>query len=200
MVRRSFDSDFDFWYLWKVFLIFLKSKEKIMKSLSLILASSLIFFGVSTQVNAQVSKYGVTVDRCSFDYDEENFCTDKLLRSYAKVLKNREANFDKNKILYIFETNDSGYNGKKPYRIVVINKDTKKVSPLSYYFSEAHDGRGNPIAVNKKGENIHFDFSRKTDKFCFSGNIDAYRDSYGYNDEPFCFTYNKETEGLGRDY
>ncbi|MBE0407708.1 MULTISPECIES: hypothetical protein [Psychrobacter] len=171
-----------------------------MKKVSLILASSLMMLGASTQTNAQASKYGVTVDMCGFDYDEEDFCTDKLLKSYAKVLKNREANFDNNKILYIFETSESGYNGKKPYRLVVINKDTKTVSPLSYSLSDAKDSRGNPVTINKKGETIHFDFSPKTDKFCFSGNIDAYRNSYGYEDGPFCFKYDREYQSLVREY
>lgn len=171
-----------------------------MKKISLILASSLLMLGVSTQTNAQVSKYGVTVETCGYDYDEEDFCTDKLLRNYAKVLKNRKANFNNNKILYIFETSESGYIGKKPYRMVVINKDTKRVSPVSYAFSEAHDGRGNRVAINTKGEAIHFDFSPKSDKFCFSGNIDAYRNSYGYQDGPFCFKYDKEDNDLVRQY
>jgi len=171
-----------------------------MKKTSLILASSLLMLGVSTQTNAQVSKYGVTVETCGYDYDEEDFCTDKLLRNYAKVLKNRKANFNNNKILYIFETSESGYAGKKPYRMVVINKDTKKVSPLRYAFSEAHDGTGKKVAINNKGEAIQFDFSPKSDKFCFSGTIDAYRDSYGYQDGPFCFKYDKEDDGLIRQY
>lgn len=171
-----------------------------MKKVGLILASSLMMLGASIQTNAQASKYGVTVNTCEFDYDEENFCTDKLLKSYAKVLKSREANFNRNKILYIFETSESGYSGKKPYRMVVINKDTKTVSPLSYSFSEAHDGTGKKVAINKKGEAMHFDFSPKTDRFCFSGHIDAYRNSYGYQDGPFCFKYDKESQSLVREY
>lgn len=69
------------------------------------------------------SKFGVTVDECvhgDMDEYDQNFCSDKLMQSYAKIAKSTPANFDGNKVLHIFK-------GKGGDRIVVIDKTTKKV-------------------------------------------------------------------------
>lgn len=170
--------------------------------MKLALATSIMILGFSSHSYAAITKYGVTVSQCNFDYEEEKFCTDSRLKSYAKVMKERKPNFDGDKIIYIFETNAPGYRdsiGKKPYRLVVIDTTKKTVHPFTYSLSDARDPYGKPIAVNGKAETIEFDFNVKSDRFCFSGNIDAYRLSQSYDsNQPFCFKYNKETQGLAR--
>lgn len=72
----------------------------------------MVILGLSSTSNAAPkTKYGVTVVECEceFDYEDEEFCTDSRLKSYAKVMKERKPNFDGNKIIYIFETNATGY-------------------------------------------------------------------------------------------
>ncbi|MGP9493221.1 hypothetical protein [Psychrobacter sp. AOP7-B1-24] len=164
----------------------------------LVLATSIIVLGFSSPSYAATTKYGITVSECNFDYDEEKFCIDSRLKSYAKVLKERKPNFDSDKIIYIFETNEPGFVGEKPYRLVVIDTTKKTVHPLEYALSPASDSYGKPVVINNKGETIEFDFNVKSDRFCFSGNIGAYRNSYDYQDGPFCFKYNKNTQGLAR--
>ena len=143
--------------------------------MSLMLAASLVILGLSSTSNAAPKiKYGVTVIECDFDYEDEDFCTDSRLKSYAKVMKERKPNFDGSKIIYIFETNATGYM-KTLYRLVVIDPAKKKVMPFGYALSAATDDEGNAVAVNNKGDTIHYDFNLKSNRFCFSGNIDAYR-------------------------
>ncbi|MDO5769154.1 MAG: hypothetical protein Q4P13_06580 [Psychrobacter sp.] len=172
-----------------------------LKKTSLLLVTTIATLGFSAISNAAITKYGVTVSECDFDYENEKFCTDGRLKSYAKVLKNRKPNFDGNKIIYMFETNESGYTGKTPYRLVVIDTKTKMVYPFGYALSDATDYNGKPIAVNKKGETINFDFNVNSNRFCFSGNIDAYRMSQSYEQgKPFCFKYDAAEHGLVREF
>ena len=165
------------------------------------LAASLVILGLSSTANAAPkTKYGVTVVECDFDYEDEKFCTDSRLKSYATVMKERKPNFNGNQIIYIFETNVTGYVNKKPYRLVVIDPAKKTVVPFRYSLSAATDDEGKAVAVNNKGDTIHYDFDLKSNRFCFSGNIDAYRNSYGYQDGPFCFKYDKTEQDLVREY
>lgn len=171
-----------------------------LKKTSLMFAASLVVLGLSSTSNAAPkTKYGVTVVECEFDYEDEEFCTDSRLKSYAKVIKERKPNFDGNKIIYVFETNATGYVNKKPYRLVVIDSAKKTVHPFGYSLSAAMDSYGKPMTVNNKGDAIKFDFNINSDRFCFSGNIDAYRNSYGYQDGPFCFKYDREYKSLLRE-
>ena len=174
----------------------LKLKGINMKRFGLILASALAIPLLVTNANAKVKKYGVTVDNCGFDYDDEDFCTDKRLKTYAQVLKTRKPNFDKDKILYIFQSSgpDMGY------RIVLMDTKTKMVSPMMHSFSEASDSRGNLVKVNSKGDNLEFDFNVNSNKFCFKGNISAYRDAYDYESGPFCYRYDPKFKELSRDF
>lgn len=172
-----------------------------LKKISLLLVTSMVALGFSSISNAATTKYGVTVSECDFDYENEKFCTDSRLKSYAKVLKERKPNFNGNKIIYIFETNESGFVGKKPYRLVVIDTKTKMVHPFGYALSEASDSYGKPMAVNKKGDTINFDFNINSNRFCFSGNIDAYRMSREYEQfTPFCFKYDAAEQGLVSEF
>ncbi|MDN3503772.1 hypothetical protein QL982_13610 [Psychrobacter sp. 5A.1] len=171
------------------------------KKTSLLLAASIIILGLSSTANAAPkTKYGVTVVECDFDYEDEKFCTDSRLKSYATVMKERKPNFNGNQIIYIFETNATGYVNKKPYRLVVIDPAKKTVVPFRYSLSAAADDEGKAVVVNNKGDTIHYDFDLKSNRFCFSGNIDAYRNSYGYQDGPFCFKYDKTEQDLVREY
>ena len=171
------------------------------KKTSLLLAASMIILGLSSTANAAPkTKYGVTVVECDFDYEDEKFCTDSRLKSYATVMKERKPNFNGNQIIYIFETNVTGYVNKKPYRLVVIDPAKKTVVPFGYSLSAATGSNGKPIIVNKKGDTIDFDFSIKSNRFCFSGDIDAYKMSDSYVDQPFCFKYDKAQKDMMREY
>ena len=172
-----------------------------LKSTRLLLAALMTIWGFPSISNAAITKYGVTVSECDFDYEDEKFCTDSRLKSYANKLKNSEPNFDGDKILYLFETNETGFVGQKPYRLVVIDATTKTVHPFSYALSPASDFYGNPVAVNKAGDIVEFDFNINSDRFCFSGNISAYRMSANYEQgKPFCFKFNKAEQELVREY
>ena len=172
-----------------------------MKKISLIVLASITYSLLVPQVSAaEVSKYGVKVKKCNFDYDGENFCTDERLKNYAKVLKNRKANFDHNKIIYIFETNEEGYRGTKPYRMVVINKDTKLVSPFYFALFEARDEKQNPVNINNKGDTRKYDFNLNSNRFCYTGDIHAYRNAYGYLAGPFCFNFDPKENDMVREY
>ena len=169
------------------------------KKTSLLLAASMIILGLSSTANAaSKTKYGVTVVECNFDYEAEKFCTDSRLKSYATVMKDRKPNFNGNQIIYIFETNATGYVNEKPYRLVVIDPAKKTVVPFGYSLSAATGSNGKPMIVNKKGDTI--DFSIKSNRFCFSGDIDAYRMSDSYVDQPFCFKYDKAQKDMMREY
>lgn len=171
------------------------------KRTSLLLAVSMIILSLSSTANAAPkTKYGVTVVECDFDYEDEKFCTDSRLKSYATVMKERKANFNGNQIIYIFETNATGYVNKKPYRLVVIDPASKTVVPFRYSLSAATASNGKPMIVNKKGDTIDFDFSIKSNRFCFSGDIGGYRRSDSYGGNPFCFKYDKAQKDMVREY
>lgn len=165
-----------------------------MKKFGLVLAGALAFPLIVTGANAEVSKYGITVNNCGFDYDDEDFCTDKRLKTFSQVLKKRKPNFDRDKIIYIFESSNLGY------RLVIMNKKTKVVSPMRHALLNAMDSRGNLKTVNSKGDNIEFDFNVNSNRFCFKGNIEAYKDSYGYESGPFCYKYDSKFDTLTREY
>ena len=171
-----------------------------LKKIALLLTLSVSGLAVGSISNAAPkTKFGVTVTECNFDYENEKFCTDSRLKSYAKAMKDRKANFDGNKIIYIFQTNATGYVGKKPDRLVVIDTAKKTVSPFGYALSDATDGSKN-VAVNKKGNTKHYDFNKSSNRFCFSGNIDAYRMSESYDGTPFCFKYDNREKQLIKEF
>lgn len=154
--------------------------------------------GMSSLSHAGTSKHGVTVNQCEFDYDSVNFCTDDKMKAYAKALKDRKPNFDKDQILYIFEEDKSlmdepqSYD-KKYYRMVVINPKNKTVMPAKFGMTEAKDYDGTPIPVNDKDELLEYNFNIKSNKFCFKGNWNEYRRGASYDGEPYCFIYEKES-------
>lgn len=133
------------------------------------------------------TKYGITVSQCSFDYDDENFCSDKNMKNFANVMKNRKPNFVQNKILYIYKSSNSVLTDKhSSYRMVVIDKNKKTAQPFYWGFNPAD------TAVNQKGERLEFVFNKTEPKFCVKANIEAYRNAYNYNPEhhpQFCFPY-----------
>lgn len=145
-------------------------------------------------VRIEKQKYGIQVTNCSFDFDGEKFCTDKRLKKYAQVLKSRKANFDKDKILFIFNANENEWDSsRKALRVVVIEKKTGIVSSFYYTLLPAEQ------AVNKKGEPREFIFNKQSNKFCYKGNIYAYRNAHDYDPKhspEFCFIYNDKTKKL----
>lgn len=165
------------------------------KKIAVIFLSTL---AISSLSYAETSKYGVTVSQCNFDYDKVDFCTDSKMKAYAKALKTRKPNFDKDQILYIFEEDKSLMDepqtyDKKYYRMVVINPKNKTVVPATFGITEAKDYDGKPIPVNTNGELLEFDFNVNSNKFCFKGNMNAYRRGSSYDNEAFCFNYEKES-------
>lgn len=166
-----------------------------MNKFGLFLASALAVPLIVTSANAEVKKYGITVDTCGFDYDDEDFCSDKRLKAFAQVLNKRKPNFDRDKIIYIFESSETSAG----YRLVLMNKKTKVVSPIMHTLLNATDSRGNLQKVNSKGDHIEFDFNVNSNRFCFKGNIEAYRDSYDYESGPFCYKYDSEFDALIRE-
>ena len=146
---------------------------------------------LSTTVSAQdhntKTKYGITVTTCEFDHDYERFCTDSHMKVFAKVMAERQANFAGDRLLYIYKTE---YN----YRMVSIDKNKKTVAPFYWGFSEAEQ------PVNKKGDKMAFNFNKNSNKFCYKGKIDAYRNTYDYDPEyypEFCFDYDKKKNEFG---
>lgn len=135
------------------------------------------------------TKYGITVTTCTFDYDDENFCADGRMQTFAKIMKVRQANFAKDRLLYIYKPKES-----YGYRMVSIDKSKQTVTPFYWSFSEASQ------AVNSKGEKLVFDFDKATNEFCFKGNIGAYRNAYDYDPDnypEFCFDYDKDKNAFG---
>ncbi len=176
------------------------------KALTLTTLTALATLGIS-QANAGTTKYGVTVPYCGFDYDKENFCTNDRMKTYSKVMKSRKANFDGNKILYIFKSKGADIirdKSVKLFRVVVIDKSKKTVIPLTHALGQARDDiTRKPIKINRKGDTSKYEFSKSSNKLCFTGNIYAYRDIYSYDPEtkePFCFTYDSEEKSFHRDY
>lgn len=146
-------------------------------------------------VRIDKQKYGIKVTNCTFDFDGEDFCTDDRLKKYAQVLKSRKANFDRDKILFIFASNDKGMNNSKALRAVVIEKKTAVVSSLYYALLPANQ------AVNSQGDAMEFIFNAQSNKFCFRGDIYAYRNAYDYDPEyypEFCFFYDNKNKELER--
>ncbi|SUD91318.1 hypothetical protein [Psychrobacter phenylpyruvicus] len=81
-----------------------------------VLALLLSLMATSNIVHAEEnSKYGITVNACEFDYDNVNFCTDKRMKAYANIIKTRSPNFDKDKIIYIFEEDKALMDTPEPY-------------------------------------------------------------------------------------
>lgn len=166
----------------------------------IMLIASITAISVSSMSQAAMTKYGITVSECNFDFDGEKFCSDSRLKNYAKVLKTRQPNFDKNKIIYIFETNDLNYVGDKPYRLVVIDISTKTVHPFDYNLIPTNGSDG-MSEERVKGKPVIFDFNVNSGRFCFSGRIDAYKmqDSSEPN-RPLCFNYSEADKELLKEY
>ncbi|ULJ59538.1 hypothetical protein [Wielerella bovis] len=148
----------------------------------------LLALPLSAQAVNSKSKFGITVTECQFDYDSENFCSDRRMRAFAKVMNERQPNFVNGLILYIYHSNHSVINGlNSSYRMVVIDKQKRTVSPFYWAFNAAD------VPVNGKGEYLEFKFNTQSNRFCFKGNIEAYRNAYLYadmdNKQGFCFTY-----------
>lgn len=83
------------------------------------IAATILLWSTSASANDSKTKYGITVTECNFDYDEEDYCADKRMKAFAKVMEERAANFAGNRLLYI-------YKGNYFYRLVSIDKTTKK--------------------------------------------------------------------------
>ncbi len=114
----------------------------------------------------------------------------------------RQPNFDKDKILYIFKGVDDNIVSfpVEMYRVVVLDKKNKTARPLRYALGQATDIDNNPVQINDKGDTLEYQFDINSDKFCFIGNIYAYRDSYTYDAEnypKFCFI---NDEGLIKSF
>jgi hypothetical protein len=132
---------------------------------------------IAQNANAEgKSKYGVTVNYCKDgDMDEYNqdFCSDALMKSYAKIANSTPANFDGNKVLHIFK-------GKGGDRIVVIDKTTKKVYPEA----EAYQ----PLGKTKQ----KYIFNNGSNKMCFYGGYMAYRSAEESEpNAPLCYDFGK---------
>ena len=151
-----------------------------MKKMGFILMFAMCVLGFIQPSMAQErkSKFGITVSPCSFEMDDDNFCSDALMKKFAQIIHNRPANFVQNQLLYIYNS-ENHY-----YRMVVMDKQRKTVQPFHWGFTPAEQ------AVNDKGEKLVFQFDTQSPQFCVQGNIEAYRDSYSYyNNQPFCFAY-----------
>ena len=152
---------------------------------TLMFAMCLLGFIQPSMAQERKSKFGITVSPCWFDMDEDNFCSDALMKKFAQIIHNRPANFVQNQLLYI-------YKGKYHYRMVVMDKQRKTVQPFRWGFAPAEQ------AVNDKGEKLVFQFDTQSPQFCVWGNIEAYRDSYSYyNNQPFCFAYTGKGDEAG---
>ena len=114
----------------------------------------------SMAANGSKSKFGITVQTCQFDMDDDDFCSDAMMKKFAHVMQSRSANFVQNKLLYI-------YQGKYFYRMVVMNQQRKTVQPFRWGFKPAEQ------AVNAQGEKLVFEFDRQSPQFCVHGNIEA---------------------------
>ncbi|XXQ67245.1 hypothetical protein ACKLNO_06205 [Neisseriaceae bacterium B1] len=148
----------------------------------------LLALPLSAQAVNSKSKFGITVTECQFDYDSENFCSDKRMRAFAKIMNEGQPNFANGLLLYIYHSNHSVINGlNSSYRMVVMDKQKHKVAPFYWAFNAAD------VPVNDKGEYLEFKFNTQSNRFCFKGNIEAYRNAYLYehmpNKQGFCFTY-----------
>lgn len=154
---------------------------------TIIIAATIFLWSTSALANGSKTKYGITVTECNFDYDEENYCADSRMKAFAKVMEERSANFAGNRVLYI-------YKGDYFYRLVSMDKTTKKVQPFYWAFAPSEQ------AVNSKGEKMEFTFAKHSSEFCYKGNIEAYRNSYHYDPEDypeFCFDYDKNKNAFG---
>lgn len=160
-----------------------------------LLVISLACFNMPTHAK---TKYGITVDICQFDYDEEDFCSDKKMKKFAQIMKTRQPNFVSNKILYIYQTSNSVLSLRdSSYRMVVIDKKKKTVRPFYWAFNPAE------VAVNNKGEYLEFKFNKTEPKFCVKGDIEAYRNTYQYDPKyfpEFCFPYLGDNNNEILDY
>lgn len=148
--------------------------------------------GLTQNANAQgKSKFGVSVYGCiNADMDEydQNFCSDSLMQSYAKIAKSTPANFDGNKVLHIFK-------GKGGDRIVVIDKATKEV----YTEPGAFQPLSSPNPKIKTTKKQKYMFNKNSNKFCFEGDYTAYRSAMSSEYKPLCFTF-KNDEMLGTGF
>lgn len=162
------------------------------------LACALLLLPAAAQAEGK-SKFGIRVTNCGFDYDAENFCSDKRMRAFAKVMKERQPNFADGLIVYIYKSRHSVINGMpSSYRMVLINPQTKTAAPFYWAFNPADQ------AVNGKGGHLEFVFGPESKRFCVKGNIEAYRNAYNYAhlDKPqgFCFPYTGQGSYAGFEW
>ncbi|MDN3398794.1 hypothetical protein QL919_08660 [Psychrobacter sp. APC 3426] len=157
---------------------------------SAMLASVAVLFSTTAIAdNNSKTRYGITVTNCNFDHDDEDFCADGRMETFANVMKARKANFANDRLLYIYKPE-----GSNVYQMVSVDKNKKTVTPFYWSFGEATQ------SVNAKGEKIEFDFDKASNEFCFKGNIYAYRNAYDYDPKyhpEFCFDYDRSKNAFG---
>ncbi len=146
------------------------------------------------------SAFGITVTRCQFEFDKQDFCVDERMQTFAEVVAKRKPNFDNDKLLYIFKGQAGAIISdaeREMYRAVVMDKKKKTVVPLRHALGHAYDESGDKrLAVNDRGETLEYRFDSHSNKLCFIGNIYAYRDSFSYHanaPKKFCFVYDGKT-------
>lgn len=169
------------------------SDQPILKINALLIATTaaMTFSSVTSAAsNNTKTKYGITVTTCGYDYDEENFCDNARMQTFAKVMQSRPANFNKDMLLYIYTV--KGHNN--PLRVVVMDKKNKTVTPLYWELRDADQ------AVNAKGDRKEITFTKASNEFCFKGDIMAYRNAYTYDREynpEFCYDYDRKEKDFG---
>lgn len=162
------------------------SAKLYMTSFVIATAGIALFSTAASAYEDSKTKYGITVTECGFDYDDENFCADSRMKTFAKVMQERPANFAQDRLIYIYKANNL-------YRLVSMDKNKKIVTPLMWGFQAADK------PVNNRGEKMEFIFNKNAEKFCYKGDVFAYRDAYGADDYPqFCFDYDKRTNSFSR--
>lgn len=155
-----------------------------------LLSIAAVCVGVLLQVPAMAaSKYGISVEPCEFDFDDEDFCSDSNMKQFAHIMNTRDANFVDDKILYIYQpaTFSERIHDEAVYNMVVIDKTNKTAQPFYWSFSAAEQ------AVNNKGEHLQITVNQDEAMLCVKGNIYAYRNAYDFDSkyypQGFCFPY-----------
>jgi hypothetical protein len=150
---------------------------------------------IKTQNLGRAQKIFINPDfDCYFEMESFDFCDVHYIRLFEKILQSEEPNFDKNKILSVFEENHEGkeqWTGK--YRAVAIDINTGEYYTLPHSFNQAsYEGKTVPL---------NYTYNINSNVFCFSGDIKAYRDSYDYDltTPKFCFELQKDSFNLIRE-
>ena len=151
------------------------------------------------------TQFGITVKNCGFDYDPEDFCSAKNMRTFSKVMKERKPNFVDGLILYIYKSNTAITTSGKDYRMVVIDPKEHTVDPFYYGCLSAYALDAYTDSTIKPMDKPEFIFNTNSNLFCVKGDITAYRNSYSlsalegeamnweskhsYDRRAFCFPY-----------